>query len=154
MEARVRGVPLVLIGGAKKSWRSGAADDFASFPDGVEMAEGERLDQNVAGRGGFGRPGENGEVDGIGGELIEQIVVAAAANDVETFHFISCNDGDLVERASVKQCEAFESAADEGAFVRGDGVIGSAAEFGDLCGHVLGSKKFFRGRIDERSEWR
>ena len=52
------------------------------------MFECDRLKHNVAGGRGFGGPGEDRNAGGIGGELIEDIVIAAAADDVEQFDFL------------------------------------------------------------------
>ena len=55
---------------------------------GALLAEGDGLKHDVASGGGFGRPGEDGNASGVGGELIEEIVVAAAADDVEQLDFL------------------------------------------------------------------
>ena len=44
---------------------------------------GHGLDEDVADGGGFDGAGDDGAIAGVGGELIEQFVSAAAANDVD-----------------------------------------------------------------------
>ena len=47
-------------------------------------ARGQHLHRDIPERGGFDRPGDNAPAAGVGGELIEQPVARAAADDRES----------------------------------------------------------------------
>src|SRR5687768_13042961 len=111
------------------------------------MTEGQRLQDDIAGGGGFGGAGENGNSGGVGGELIEEIVIAAAADDVETIDFLIRELLDLAQCSAVKERERFERAADECPFGFRRGLAGAAAELDDLRNHVFWREEFVGGRI-------
>ena len=81
-------VPNFRVAGFEGAEGVGLADDFAGGAEGWDVAEGDGLEHDVAGGGGFGGSGENRNADGVGGKLIEEIVVAAATDDVEQFDFL------------------------------------------------------------------
>lgn len=130
----------------------GVADDFAGGGEGWDVTEGDGLEHDVTGGGGFSGAGEDGNAGSIGGELIEEIVVAAAADDVETIDLLVSELFDLAKGAAIKERETFEGAANEAAFGLGGGLAGAAAELDELRDHVFGREKFVRGRIDEGGE--
>ncbi len=61
-------------------------------------AEGAGLDQDVAERGGLGRPGDDRQAGRVGGELAQQLVAGPAADDV---HHVRVPPGQLPARRSV-----------------------------------------------------
>src|SRR5688572_20499368 len=99
------------------------------------MVEGDGLEDDITGGCRFPGTGEDGDLDGVGGELIEEVVVAAAADDEEAFDFLAGELLDLAESAAVEEGEAFQGAADESAFGFRRGLIGAAAELDDLGDH-------------------
>ena len=96
------------------------------------MAKGDCLEHDVAGGSGFGGAGENRDLHGVGGELIQQVVVAAATDDVEALDSAAGEFFDLLQGAAVEEREAFEGATDESAFGFRCGLVGAPAELDDL----------------------
>ena len=56
-----------------------------------QMAERDGLDQYVAGGGAFGRAGQHGDFQHVGGKLIEHHGLAAAPDDVQPLDFLPVN---------------------------------------------------------------
>src|SRR5437879_1067599 len=70
--------------------------DFARRPDcrtqlsqRGELPASSRLDEDIAKHSRLDRTRQNGAVAGISGELVEQIVARAAADDVDDFNLLS-----------------------------------------------------------------
>ena len=59
------------------------ADDVAHLGQGAQFAAGADLDEEVAQGGGFDGAGDDGPLAGIGGELVEDGALGAAADDVD-----------------------------------------------------------------------
>ena len=91
----------------------GFFDDAAQMASRFEMAERQRLDQDVADGGRLDRAGDDGQAGGVGRELVEQIAAAAAADDVELLELAPDESLQLAQRLRVGQREAFEDGADE-----------------------------------------
>ncbi len=92
------------------------------------MAERNGLDQHIARRGRLGRAGQHGNLQGVGGELIQQPVAAAAPHQVQPCQFPSRELFDLVKRPPVEQGETLEHAANEFGRCLRNGLAALAAE--------------------------
>src|SRR6185295_2695949 len=77
-----------------------------------QMTQRDRLNQNIAERSRFDWSNHDGKLHGVCRELIEQIVFAAAANDVKYLDLPTDELLDLPERSPIEQGEAFQCAAD------------------------------------------
>src|SRR5437870_376765 len=86
-EPPIRFVPRVAVGGLEALNREARAHNRARLSKVFDMPSGHCLDENVADRGGFDGAGDNGAAGGVGGHLVEQLVLAAAADDVDYFDF-------------------------------------------------------------------
>src|SRR5437016_10166612 len=105
------------------------------------MPSGHCLDEDVADGGGFDGAGDDGAPAGIGGHLVEQFVLAAAADNVDYFDFAPEDVLEAFQRAAIGQREAVEAGADEVA-ARGGGLLASlAAELLDLQRDLAGGKE-------------
>ena len=71
------------------------------------MAERDGLHQDVAERGAFGRAGEHGNFQRVGGELIERHVLAAAADDVQPLDFFADEPFEPAQRRRGKTARGF-----------------------------------------------
>src|SRR6188474_3475436 len=82
-ESGVGGVPGGGVFGLVALEVEAFADDVAEGGKICDVAQGHGLDEEVAGGRGFGGAGDDGFAAGIGGHLVEQFVLAAAADDVD-----------------------------------------------------------------------
>src|SRR5258706_10367469 len=105
------------------------------------MPSGHCLNENVDDGGGFDRAGDDGTARGIGGHLVEQLVLAAAADNVDYFDFAPEDVLEAFERAAIGQREAVEAGADEVAARGGRLLAGFAAELLDLQRDLAGGKE-------------
>jgi len=132
---------------------SGAPNHLARISKRAKLAEGNRLNQDISCRCGFGRASEDRNSNRVGSELVQEFVVAAAADNVEAFDFETCDLLDLVKGSLVEQGEAFQRASNVCALCCGNRLAGSTAKFRDLRGHIFGREKFFGRWVDEAGEW-
>ena len=116
------------------------------------MAEGDGLDQNVAEGGAFRRSGDDGDLERVGGILIERGVLAAAADDVEALDFLAGEPFEFPQGVAVEQREAFVDAAHARADVGRHGLAGLAAKVGDLFRHVVRTQEPRVIGVDERDK--
>ncbi len=113
------------------------AHDFPRRGERRQMAERDGLNQNVAERGAFGRANDDGNIQRVGGKLIQCRVLAAAADDMEALDFPAGERFQPARDDAIEQCEAFINATDAGALVGGRALAGFPAEPGDFFRHVV-----------------
>ncbi len=89
------------------------AHDRAEVGKGGDFPQGHGLDEQVSGGGGFGGTGDDGFAAGVGGHLVEQLILAAASDNVDDFDALAEDVLQAFERAAVGEGEAFEAGADE-----------------------------------------
>lgn len=85
-EAFVGVLPGVLLFGVEAAGGGGVADDGTDFRERGKLSGRAGLDEEIAHHGGFDGAGDDRDAAGIGRELIEQIAVGAAADDVNHLH--------------------------------------------------------------------
>src|SRR6185312_2599992 len=76
------------------TWRKGlhlegATHHLTPIGEGAENAHAERLRQYVAQRRRLDRPGQHQPITSVGGELIQQCILTAAADDVDDLDSLS-----------------------------------------------------------------
>ena len=81
---------------------AGGADDAAHFIERTDLAARPRLHEHVSEDGRLDRAGEDGTGAGIGGELIEQGVARAAADDVDDFDALAGEFFDPADDGSIQ----------------------------------------------------
>jgi hypothetical protein len=60
--------------------------DCPELGEGTELAASSRLNQHIAQHRGFDGASHDGPLAGIGGELVQQVVSGATANDMNDFN--------------------------------------------------------------------
>src|SRR5437867_8545502 len=113
------------------------------------MAQGKGLNDDIADGGGFGWSGDDRALNGVGGELVQEHVLASTTDDVKLLDFSSEQCLELVESVSIEQSEAFEHAANRGAGILWNWLAGFAAEVSDFGRHVVWSHEAFLAGIDQ-----
>ena len=116
----------------------GLGDEGAAGGDGGEGSGGDGLRHDVSQCGSFDGACEDGHAGGVGGHLVEKVVLAAAADDVQRSELSA---GDFFEHSGdlcICDGEGFEDDAGELAVGGGDGLVGFRAMGGDFARHVAG----------------
>lgn len=90
--------------------REGARDEFPRGGETGETAQRDGLHEHVAEGRGFHGAGQHGDAEGVGRELVEQHVLAAAAHDVQPGE-LSGQLFQVLEHARVEQGQTFQHAA-------------------------------------------
>ena len=80
------------------------------------MAGGDCLHENISACGCFYGAGDCVSVDGVGGELTEQFILDAAADDVKDLNRILSDGFDMIKDPALIQREAFHDYPDELSF--------------------------------------
>ena len=112
----------------------GVLDDFARLFERRHVSQRDRLDEDIAGGGCFRWPDDDGNLQRIRSEMIEQAVFCAPAHQVQSFDFSAGDLFDLAQRLAVKERQALEDAADNGPGFSRDGLAGLLAECLDPVG--------------------
>src|SRR5205807_3203626 len=102
--------------------------------------------------GGFDGAGDGREAAGVRGELAEQRVAGAAADEVDDVDVAAGQRLSTAEGAAVGEGEAVQDAADGLGGGGGRFLVGAAAELGDAGGHVARGKENRVVRIDDHGE--
>jgi len=116
-------------------------DEGAAGGDGGEGSGGNCLRHDVSESSGFDGAGEDSHAGGVGGHLVEEVVLGAAADDVQCSEFFASPPRDFFEHFGdfgVGEGEGFEDDSGELAVGGGDGLVGFGAVGGDFSGHVSG----------------
>ena len=116
-------------------------DDLAQMLARFDVAEGERLDEDVADGGGLDRTGDDLHAGGIGGELVEELAAAAAADDVEFLDLMADEAFERAEGFGVSQREAFQIVRTNWPGVAGASWPVSRQKAAILCGMSPGERK-------------
>src|SRR5258705_11162174 len=114
------------------------ADDGAQFSQGTDFTAGARLDQNISQGSGFDWSGQYATVAGVGGELVEQFVARAAADDVDDLDAFGADFFQISKDGLVFEGQAFQGAANQGAFRIRHRLARFAAEVSKGSRHVRG----------------
>ena len=118
----------------------------------ADRAGRQHLHRDVAERGGFDRPGDDGAAGGVRGELIEQPVARAAADDAD---LVEPRAGELLERLehdAVLEGQALEDRARVRRPARRHRLPGLPAVAGDRRHHVVRVEEAAVIRIEQRLE--
>lgn len=130
----------------------GGSDDLAEGLEVGEVAGAEGLGEGVADGGGFVGADDDGAVEGVGGHLVEEGVLAAAADDVEDFDAVAQEGFEVFEDFGVAEGEALEAAADVLAGGFGAGLVGLVGEGVDFGADVAGGGEGGVVGVDEGAE--
>lgn len=91
--------------------REGAADNVTELLQRTNKAQSHCLCEQVPQGGRFGRAADDGAAGGVGGQLIEQPILATTANDVDDVDGPAGEFGQLLFRPAIAQSQAFQAAA-------------------------------------------
>ena len=116
------------------------------------MAKGDCLDQKIARSCGLRRACEDRDLNRIGGELIEQLVIASAPDDVQNFNSVATEFFNLFECARVKKSKALQATAGKLPRALGNRLASSPTKFGNLRRHTRRREKLLRAGIDQRTK--
>src|SRR5687767_14661818 len=83
-------------------------NDFTRRCERREFTRCNGLDANISQCGGFGWPRDRGNARGVGSELVEQPVLAAAANDVQLLDAVTGESLKFEQCLALLQGQAFE----------------------------------------------
>ena len=118
------------------------------------MAQRDRLDQDVSCRRRFDRAGQDGNLQRVGRKLVEQLVPAAAAHNVQPLDAASDQLFDLQQSPAIEQRQAFQDTTDVAPGSSGRGWPVSRQNAAIVSWHILGAKKSRVGRIDQGNKRR
>src|SRR5690349_20083020 len=102
--------------GIKGAHFKGAADYGADFTQRFEFTAGTGLDQQIAKRGRFDRASDDMALAGVCGDLVEQRIARATADDVNDLDGLPSDLFEAREDILVFQSEAFQNATGEFAY--------------------------------------
>ena len=85
----IRPVPFFGVARLEAFDGEAVADDGSGVGEGVDRADGHGLDADVSGRCRLNGAGDDGAGAGVGGHLVEKLVLGAAADDVDGLDFLS-----------------------------------------------------------------
>ena len=106
-----------------------------------QMPEGAQLAGDVAERRGFDRTGEDRQPAAIGAQLVQEVILAAAADDVDALVLPAGDRGQRFECLAVEEGEALEDAAREFAGGLRFALTGFTTIVGDRLLHRRGVGK-------------
>lgn len=115
---------------------AGVANDGTEFLQRADFRTGACLHQDIAENSRFDGTGKNRAVAGISGQLVEQTVARAAADDVDHLDALANDLFELTEYGLVLQSEAFKRATDQRSFRIRHRLAVLFAEIADGAGHV------------------
>jgi hypothetical protein len=115
--------------------------DLASLAEIGNLAQSDKLDQGVADEGGFDRSGDDGKLGGIGCHLIEQLVLRAAAEDMDNRDLPVGNSHHLLQHLTIRQRQTFQYTAHYGSRRERQRLICPAAPVKDELRMIARSKE-------------
>ena len=103
----------------------------------MQLVQGHQLNADIAQGGGLNRAGGHGDAAGVGAQLVEQFVLAAAADNMQLAERLTAQRRQLVEHPGVEQRQAVKNTARQLGVGIGNRLPGFAAGGLDFRAHVV-----------------
>ena len=145
-------VPGSAVPGLIDRRRERGADNFAKLRERRELAEPDRLHEQVADLGRLDGTGQHRQPHGVGRSAAQEAVARAAADEVHLRRCRTRRGLQQLDRLPVLQHEALEDAADDRAVVLRYLLPGRRTEVPDAGRYVAGGEKHRIVGIDERTK--
>src|SRR3954463_9587640 len=107
-------LPFVGIDGFKHFRRKRSIDNGTDFRKRRRLSGCQNLYRDIAKSGRFGRPRQDSSACGIGGELIEQPILRAPANDVNLIDMTAADLFKVAHDEAILQSQTLQDAPDVG----------------------------------------
>ena len=130
----------------------GAAHDGAQLVHGLNVAQRHDLREQIADGGALDGAGHDGAADGVGWKLVEKLVLAAAADDVQRIDALALDLLEPFEHPAVLERERFIDAPRELADGLGDRLLRFEAEVLNFLDHPASGEELAVVGIDDGAE--
>ena len=124
----------------------GAAHDGAQLVHGLNVAQCHGLREQVADGSAFHGTGHDGAVNGVRRKLVEQLILAAAADDVQRIDTLALDLLQTLERPAVFEREGFIDAPRDLSDGLRDRLVRFAAEGLNFLDHPAPRQRIRRNR--------
>ena len=119
----------------------GSTDDIASLVERLQLAERQRLYEQISHSRRLRRPGENGHSRHVRGHLTQELVARTAAHDVNHGRGDPCGRAEQIDRVAMLEREALENATNNCARILRLRLASGRAEGANALRHVAGCGK-------------
>src|ERR1043166_4165185 len=120
----------------KRLQLAGTTHRFAQFRQGADFRTGAGLDEHIAKGSGFSRPGEHHSLARIRRELVQELVLSAATDDMDDFNVLAGYGFKMLQDCLILQRQTLQSAAHQGAFGIGHRLARFTTELANSRRHV------------------
>ena len=128
------------------------ADHITQFVDVMDVAQRHGLREQVADGSALDGASHDGAVDGVGCKLVEKLVLAAAADDVQRVDALALDLLQTLERPAVFERQRFIDAARDLSDGFGNRLVRLAAEVLNFLDHPAAGEEFAVVGIDDGAE--
>ena len=128
------------------------ADHITQFVDVMDVAQRHGLREQIADGGALDGAGHDGAVDGVGCKLVEKLVLAATADDVQRIDALALDLLETLERPAVFERERFIDAPRDLPDSFRNRLVRFTAERLNLLDHPTAREELAVVGIDDRTE--